>query len=271
MDVVQVAALAKAKNSTHEQLSADRMELAMQNWNLGMAGTKAEQFETKNFFVVGNVGPATLEEYGAKAEELAPKVAPIFGARSNEPLIKGRMSLFVFKQRYDYSEFGQMVEKRELPKEWRGHWNFTIIDAYGALIPPNDSSYTLEGLVAQQLAATYVASLNNPPRWFSEGCGRVAASRMAAKDARVAAWKDGLGAALAKLSSPSDFMTGKIPPEDADICSFSFVSGLMKDSKRFNAILDGLRAGEDFNKLFTASYGFGPEKVAEIWARTAAR
>ena len=270
MDVVQVAALSKAQNSTHEELSADRMELALTNWNLGMGGAKADQIETKNFFVLGNVGPATLEEYGKKAEELAPKVAPIFGAPSDEPLIKGRMSLFLFKQRYDYSEFGQMVEKRELPKEWRGHWNFTIVDAYGAFIPPSDATYTLDGLVAQQLAGTYIASLNNPPRWFSEGCARVAAGRLAAKDPRVAAWKTGLRAAAAKMNNPSDFMTGKIPPEDADVASYAFITGLMKDSKRFGAILDGLRAGEDFNKLFVDSYGAGPEKVAEVWARTVA-
>lgn len=271
MNVVQVAALAKAKNSTHEQLSADRVELALQNWNLGMAGAKSDQFETKNFFVVGNVGSATLEEYGAKAEELAPKVGPMFGARSDEPLIKGRMSLFLFKQRYDYSEFGQMVEKRELPKEWRGHWNFTIIDAYGAIIPPSDATYTLDGLVAQQLAGTYIASLNSPPRWFSEGCARVAASRLAAKDPRVAAWKSDLGPALAKMTKPDDFMTGKMPAEAADVASFSFVSGLMKDSKRFGAILDGLRAEEDFDTLFVGSYGTTPDKVAEIWARSAGR
>ncbi|MDA1055063.1 MAG: hypothetical protein O3C40_31965 [Planctomycetota bacterium] len=271
MNVVQVAALAKAKNSTHEQLSADRVVLALQNWNLGMGGSQPDQFETKNFFVVGNVGPATLEEYGTKAEELAPKVAPIFGARSDEPLIKGRMSLFLFKQRYDYSEFGQMVEKRELPKEWRGHWNFSIIDAYGAFIPPNDTSYTLDGLVAQQLAGTYIASLNNPPRWFSEGCARVAASRLAAKDPRVVAWKNGLGPAVAKMVKPSDFLTGKLPPEDADIASYAFVAALMKDSKRFGAILDGLRAEEDFSKLFVNSYGASPEQAAEIWARTAGR
>ena len=271
MGVVQVAALAKAKNSTHEELSADRMALALQNWNLGMSGSKPDQLETKNFFVVGNVGPATLDEYGKKAEELAPKVAPIFGAPSDQPLIKGRMSLFLFQQRYDYSEFGQMVEKRELPKEWRGHWNFTIIDAYGAFIPPTDATYTLDGLVAQQLAGTYIASLNNAPRWFSEGCARVAAARLAAKDPRVAAWKNGLLPAAKKMTKPSDFMTGKIPPEDADIASYAFITGLMKDSKRFNAILDGLRAGEDFNALFLNSYGAGPEKVAEIWANSVVR
>ncbi len=269
MDVVRVAALSKAANSTHAELTADRKELALQNWNLGMAGTKPDEVETENFFVVGNVGPATLEEFGKRAEELTPRIAPIFGAPSNQPLIKGRMSLFLFKQRYDYSEFGQMVEKRELPKEWRGHWKFDVVDAYGALIPPNDDSYTLDGLIAQQLAGTYVASLGDVPRWFSEGCARVAASRVAAKDPRVAAWKGGLRSAVAKMSKPDDFLTGKMPPEDADIASYAFVSALMKSSKGFDAILDGLRAGEDFQKLFINSYRAPPTKAAEIWARTA--
>jgi Planctomycete cytochrome C len=268
MDVVQVAALSKAKDSTHEQLSADRMKLALDNWKLGMAGTKSNNLETKNFFLVGNVTSTTLKQFGTKAEALAPKVGPMFGAPSNKPLVKGRMSLFLFKQRYDYSEFGQMVEKRELPKQWRGHWTFSIVDAYGALIPPTDSSYTLDGLVAQQLAGTYIASLNNPPRWFSEGCARVAASRLAAKDPRIAAWKNGLRPALSKMAKADDFLTGKLPPEAADIASYGFVMGLMKDSKRFGAILDGLREGKQFEPLFVTSYGDKPDKVAEAWARS---
>jgi hypothetical protein len=268
MEIVRVAALAKAKNSTHDELSADRMEIAMQNWNLGMAGGKSDRFETKNFFLVGNVGNATLEDYGNKAEQLAPRVATMFGAPSSEPLIKGRMTLFLFRQRYDYSEFGNLVEKTELPKQWRGHWKFSIIDAYGAMIPPTDDSYTLDGLVAQQLAGTYMATLNNPPRWFSEGAARVAAARLAPKDGRVAAWKSGLGPALAKMQKADDFMTKKLPPEDADIAAFSFVEGLMK-AKNFNNLLDGLRQGNDFNKVFTAVYRASPSKVAEIWARMA--
>ena len=115
MDVTRVAALSKAANATHDESSADRMALALENWDLGMAGAKSEQIETKNFFLVGNVGAATLEDYSKRAEALAPRVASIFGASASEPMIKGRMTLFFFRQRYDYSEFGQMVEK--IPEE----------------------------------------------------------------------------------------------------------------------------------------------------------
>jgi len=271
MNVAQVAAIAKAANSTHAQLSADRAELAQQNWRLGMPGTTADSFETKNFYLVGNVGTATLKEYGDKAEALAPRVAAVFGASPTEPLIKGRMTLFLFQQRFDYSEFGQMVEKRELPKEWRGHWNFTIIDAYGAMIPPRDDTYTLDGLVAQQLAGAYIASLNNPPRWFAEGAARVAAARLAPKDPRVVAWKDGLAPALAKMQKADDFLTNKLPPEDADIAAYAFVTGLMKDTKRYRAVLDGLQKGQEFDQVFAAVYGAVPAQLAELWIRSAAR
>lgn len=270
MQVAQVAALSKAKNSTHDELSADRMEIARTNWNLGMAGTKGDEVETKNYFIMGNVGETALEDFGKRAETLAPVVARMLGAPSNEPLIKGRLTLFFFRQRYDYSEFGQMVEKKELPKEWRGHWNFTIVDAYGAMIPPRDASYSLDGLVAQQLAGTYVASLNNPPRWFSEGVARVAAAQVAPRDGRVAAWKEGVRPALAKMQKADDFLTNKLPPEDADIVAFEFVSGLMKN-KNFRELLDGLREGNDFKQVFTAVYGVDPKKAAELWAPTAGR
>jgi hypothetical protein len=183
------------------------------------------------------------------------------------------MTLFLFRQRYDYSEFGNMVEKTDLPKEWRGHWNFSIIDAYGAMIPPTDDTYTLDGLVAQQLAGTYIATLNNPPRWFAEGAARVAASRLAPKDGRVAEWKSGLGPALAKMQKADDFMNKKLPPEDADIAAFSFVDALMqkKNAKAFSALLDALRQDTDFNQAFVAIYGASPQQAAEVWARTAGR
>lgn len=271
MDITQVAALAKARNSTHEELSADRAALAMQNWLLGMAGAKNDKYETKNFLLLGNVGANTLEEYGQRAEELAPLIARTFGAPANQPLIKGRMTLYLFNQRYDYSEFGQMVEKRELPREWRGHWNYTIVDAYGAMMPPRDGSYSLEGLIAQQLAGTYVASLNNPPRWFSEGCARVAASQAAPRDPRVVAWKEMVPSAMAAMTRPDDFLTGKLTPEESDVAAFSFVSGLMKDSRRFGAVLNGLRKGEAFEATFVAAYGAKPEQVAELWARSGGR
>jgi hypothetical protein len=183
-DVKRVADLYRATHATHEELSAERAEIAEQNWRLGMANVARERAETKNFLLLGNVGENTLADIGERAEALAPKIAEIFKAPADKPLVKGRITLFVFAGRYDYSEFGQMVEKRELPAEWRGHWRFDTLDAYGALIIPQREEYSLDALIAQQVAGVYIADLGESPHWFREGVARVAAARLAPSDPR---------------------------------------------------------------------------------------
>ena len=74
------------------------------------------------------------------------------------------------------------------------------------------------------------------------------------------------------MAKPDDFLTGKLPPEDADIASFAFVGALMKNSpKQFDAMLDGLRAGEDFDRLFLATYKGTPAQAAGFWVKSVGR
>lgn len=266
-NVAQVAALARAKGATHAQLSADRAKLAGENWKLGMPGSTPTRFESANFLVLGNVGEATLADIGARAEAMAPQVAELFRAAPDQPLVKGRMSLFVFSERYDYSEFGQMVERRQIPKEWRGHWNFNTVDAYGALVLPRNSEYSLETLVGQQLAGAYIASLGKVPRWFADGAARAAAAKLNSADPRVVSWNEQVPAALAAMASADDAINGKLPPEFNDVANYSFVQYLMNDGKRFPKLLDQLRQGTAFDKAFADAFGGSPAQLADAWVR----
>jgi mono/diheme cytochrome c family protein len=128
-NVVAVAALAKTARSTHEELSKDRERLAQQNWQLGMPSATADQALTKNFLLLGNVGSAALAEQGEAAKKVAKQVAEILKVPSGQPLIKGRMTLFVFRARYDYSEFGMMVEKRQMSVLFTEH-SMDVVFAY---------------------------------------------------------------------------------------------------------------------------------------------
>jgi hypothetical protein len=264
----QVAAIAKAQASTHEQLTKERAQLAEENWHLGMPGTPPTKFESTNFLVLGSVGENTLADIAKRAEALSPKVAEIFKSPKDQPLVKGRLTLFVFGERYDYSEFGKMVEKRDVSPASRGHFRYTIVDAHGAVLTPKTNEYDLDTLIAQQLAAVYVASLGkNVPHWFAEGCGRVVASRLApTSDRRVGQWDQELSGLVGSLAKPDDFLEGKLPPESADICSASFCKFLMADRK-FVTLIDTLRKGADFNPAFSSSMGGKPEQLAAAWVR----
>jgi hypothetical protein len=266
--VAEVAAVAKAQAATHEQLTAERALLAEQNWRLGMPNIGRSEYESEHVLVLGSVGKNTLEDVAKRTEALVPKVSDILKAPRGQPLVKGRVTLFVFGERYDYGEFGQMVEKRELPLTSRGHFRYTIVDAYGAVLTPKAGDYDLDALIAQQLGAIYAASLGkNVPHWFAEGCGRVVASRIApSTDRRVNQWDAELSGAVGSLDKPDDFLAGKLAPEIADICSFSFVKFLMADRK-FANLMEGLRKGGDFKKVFNDALGATPEQVAAVWVR----
>lgn len=268
LDVDTVAALYKAQAATHEELTADRAKLAESNWQLALPGSTPDRFESDNFLVLGNVGENTLANIGERAEAVAPRVKDLFKAPADQPIVKGRMTLYAFKLGYDYNELGKMVERRDIPQGSKGHFRYTIVDAYGAIVPPRSNEYSLDGLLVQQLAGVYVSAQGKAvPRWFAEGCGRVAAARFASDDARVRAWNDAVPQVIGSMGAPDDFLTGKLDQESTDIASYSFVAFLMKDSRRFSQLIDALRKGGDFNQAFVATYGGTPNQAAQGWAR----
>ncbi len=272
LNVGQVAALAKAQSSSHAELTAERVRLAEQNWRLVMPNIPFTKVETENFLIMGNVGEETLKGLGKKVEAVQPRIATIFNIPSGQPMVKGRMTIFMFNRRYDYGEFGQMVEKRLLPQEWKGHWRFTTLDAYGALVPPKGDDYSFDALVGQQIAGTYVASLGKgPPRWFAEGSARVVASRIAPKDPRVFDWENELSGALGSMTKADDFLTGKLPPEQSDVVSYSFVRFLMKSAGSYQSLLTAMRGGQTFDKAFVEVFKGTPAQAAEVWATAAVK
>jgi len=269
LPMADIAAIAKTFGQTHEELAADRAKLAEANWRLGMPGIEPQRVETEHFYIVGGVPEVLLADVAQKAEVQAEKVATMLKATSDQPLVKGKMALFVFGERYDYGEFGKMVEKRDLPASWRGHSRYTIVDAYGTVLLTKNMDYSVETLVAQELASMHVASQGRGvPAWFSEGVGRVIASRVATGgDSRVARWDESVPAVIGRMTAADDFLTGKLPPEETDVAAYSFVKFLMAEPRKFQVLLDGLRKGGDFAQLFPQAYGGTPAQAAAVWVR----
>ncbi len=268
-DLAQVARMANAQQATPDELAAAREEAALKNWALGMPGIEAARAQTEHFLLLGNVSEQTLQQNGELAESLFPKVGELFAAPADAPLVKGRITLFLLDKRYDYTEFGTMVEKRAPPAEWTGHWTYNVADAYGVSIVPKAGGQSMDALLVQQLAGLYVASLGSAPRWFAEGVARAAAAKLQPDDARVKAWDTQLPAAVASLKRPDDFQTGNASPEYGDLASYSFAKLLMTDARRFRTLLQGIRASQDFAAACTAAYGGSPSQVAEIWYKRA--
>jgi hypothetical protein len=240
--------------------------LARRNWRLALPDEAHVTAETKNFFLVGNVGKETLTEMGSLAEQQATSIAKMFRADEGAPLVKGRVTLFAFKRRTDYSEW-KMVEGREMPRESRGHWKYNVVDAYGCFVLPSGSEYSPTPLVAQQIAAVYVASLGRVPVWFADGAGRVVASRVEARDASVRQWDDQAKAALARRWNADDFLSAKLPPEQQQLINYAFVKTLAtSNAQKYQSLFFNLGQGANFDEAFARAFGTTPQVALASWA-----
>ena len=269
----EVASLDRALRASHEDLRADREERARRNWSLGFPNIQPHEVRTTNFFVVGNVGERTLADFGRKAEEVVPQIANLLKIPAGKPVVHGGLTLYVFASRYDYSEFGMMVERRQLPTAWRGHWRYSIVDAYAALqAGPSDGASPGsidETLLLRLIAANHLASLGgDTPRWFAEGAARMAVSRLASRDSEILEWDRQLPEVLKGMTRPDDFLTGQLGPEPTDLASYRFVRFLAaRDARRFQSLLKSLREGEPFATAFQTGYQATAEQLAPAWVQ----
>jgi hypothetical protein len=272
LPVSQVAALAVARNSNHQQLRQLRSEQADKNWQLALSDVEPVVMPTDNFLVYGSAKKEKLAEIAKLAEQQQSQIRAMLALPADEPLVKGNITLYVFGLKVDYSEFAFMVEQRKMERSSRGHWRYTIVDAYGAVVPPGSrDDYGLDVLVAQQIASAAVAARGSAPMWFSEGVGRSVAAKTNAEDSRVAVWLEQLPTAAKQMAKPDDFMTGNLPPEDAAIVSYGFVSALMKKDRQFKMLLGKLWKGEAFDAAFQGTYGRPPAEMAAAWVQSGAK
>ncbi|MEC9093767.1 MAG: c-type cytochrome domain-containing protein [Planctomycetota bacterium] len=263
-DIRPIYELAKATHSSHEELMAERMVASLQNWKLFMPGSTANKIEPDDFVIFGDLSEAVLKDYVKIAEKVSPKIRRTFMGKTG-PIVKGRVTLYLFKQRYDYSEFGKMVEKRDISRNLKGHFRYDVINAYGAMIlPRDDKDYSEEAMFAQQIAGVMVASMGkNTPTWFAEGAARAAAHMVDPKDPRITGWKEKWNSVYAKLQKGDEFVKGQLPPEDSALASFVFVQNLMKQKTPFNRLVKALREGYDFEEAFKVIFGGTPSEAAK--------
>lgn len=268
MSVARVAAIYAAGQMTHEELAQARVQDAQRNWRLANPDVTPDQVETTNFLLMGNVGEDRLREIGDVAEKLVPRLAQMFKLPTDKPIVKGRITIFAVNRRFEYSEFGRMVERRELPDTQRGHFRFTITDAYACIYPPQtDSDGALEPLIAEQIAGVLVESHGEVPSWFSQGSAWEVAARIGPKDRRTVERDNYVTNAASKMTKADDFLTNKLPPLDASVMNYSFVKFLMgrNNANKYQQLLSALKGGAKFEPAFRSIYGGTPNQVAGNW------
>ena len=252
---VEVAAIARVNAMTHEELVAERKITSKEIWKLAMTDVDAEQVVSKNFLTQGNVPLESLQAVSTMAETIASE-SKLTKKASDQPFVRGNATVFVFSKRYDFGEFGRMVEQRDFPRSISSTWVRTPERAYVAmLMTRNQTAKDLQVELQRQLSALFVAGRSpDVPRWFADGYGWMQAKQAFPRDETVESLQDRAEEAAGKMKQLDDFVNNRIDADRAALVGYLFVKELNKKSGAFNKLLADLDQGKSFETSFAKHF-----------------
>ena len=254
----QVVGKAFADKASHTDLMDKRIERARDKWKIASPKSEADEAIDEQFHVIGNIGAENTKVLLAQANTAANQVRKMFKVAGKESLIKGGITIFALKQRYDYSEFGKMIESRALPAEWSSHWRSEVLDSYVAIVYDNAENKINETSLLQQLASLWMSSHEGVPRWFADGAGRQAlAVTVGVNDARVQPWTKRLPDSMAQLKNLKSLLDGSMNDEASATIGFGVIR-TMHDAKmktQYDAIVRSLASGMSFEQATSKTIG----------------
>lgn len=260
-----IAARSRAAGLSHAELSSERLASARKTWSTFNPGRKAEVVEREEFNLMADVPRETLEAYAERVEKLVTELKRAQRAAANEPLIKGKVSVLIVTDRYDMSEYGNMVLGREIPPAVNSHWQFNQVDAHVImLLRAADEGKLFEPELARNVAAVAQASrATDVPRWFADGMGYSLAAKVYGRADEVAAWEAEATAAAGRMSQPDDFIAGKLAEDQAGLIAYAFLNKLRSSGPRFNKLLGALEKGTAFESAFQEAFGQTPAEFLQ--------
>ena len=182
----------------------------------------------------------------------------MFIIAGKDPLVKGGITIFALKQRYDYSEFGKMVESRALPPEWSSHWRSEVLDSYVAIVFDKAESKINETSLLQQITSLWMSSHDGVPGWFADGAGRQAlAITVGLKDSRVQPWLKRMPESMEQMKNLKSLLDGSMNDEASAIIGYGVIRTMYeaKMKTKYEGIVRSLVGGMNFEQATTKNIG----------------
>jgi hypothetical protein len=202
-------------------------------WRKAAPKESMNRVEDGEFLIVGNAPPERLSEVqkwaNTELANLKKSFRPV-----EEPAWKGRLAIFVMKDRFSYDEFSLTNNGREAPKEMLGHAVVTANDedAYICLQDVGDEarreSPGLQGSFASQFATAFLRrGGTNMPDWLAQGMGLAVAAREQPSNPYFKNLTSEAALVAASVANPEDiFVDGSFSPATLPGVGYSMVDFL---------------------------------------------
>ena len=237
-----------------EEFRRHREQRTEEQWTRVNRRVTPRFISSNEFLVYGDASEERLRQIDDWAETHATDLKSIFGIKT-KPIWKGRLAVFVLKDRFGYTEFNKVITNRDTAKTIHSHAKVTVgfEDAYVVLEDiGDDASEDAPGLKINLLTQITAAYLNKPgsklPDWVIQGTGLA----LGAKSSPTNLYVDGLQAlaldALKGLQKPEDvFADGNFGPGDIGPVGYTLVKYMIKagGAPNYGKFIRALQSGSN--------------------------
>lgn len=263
-----------------EEFAAHRVEKSEGHWKKAFPKEQSAHVETDQFLVYGNVPPERLKQVAAWADEQAASLKSMFGAK-DDPLWKGKLTVFVIKDRFSYEEFALAVNNRaQVPAEIHGHVVVSADsdDAYAAVEDvgdtPSASSPGMKALLANEVTQAYLSRDGAKlPDWAVQGTGLHVAAKAGEGNPYFRELRSEVPEAIKDVAKPEQlFADGTFPPAEAAAVGYALVDFLVQSGgpAKYSQFLARLGQNGDAAAAIQAVYRTTPAALATAFGQNAA-
>ena len=234
--------LAKLSRMTADEFVAMRKEQTHEQWKKVLGKEEPRELETSDFYFYGNVDESRLKQISGWADEHAKALRGGFKL-PDAPIWRGKLAVFVYKDRFGYSEFSQTINNREADSAVVGHSEVTVgqEEAYIVIQDLGDTANstlpdTRLNLIDQMTGAYLKRDGKKLPEWLIRGTGLAMATKEVGGDNEYLKSLRGAAAdALRSLDTPGDlFGEGKFAPTDMAPIGYTLVGFMVKEQGQPN-------------------------------------
>lgn len=252
-----------------EELQKFRIERSEEQYRRAVSREQHPTLQTEHFYLLGNVEPQRLAQVQGWADEHLQTLQKAF--TSTDKPWRGRLAIFVMKDRIAYSEFNEVVESRRTDPDLTGHSKVSAgqEDAYIVLLDTGDDPTegpSLQASVVDHLTGAYLQrSGKSLPLWVVRGTGLAMADVAVPDRNRTDALERSAVPLLTSVTRPEQiFADGTFSPSGTAAVGYTLVKFLLANGgqAKFSKFVSAIESGSDTNAALQSAYGASPAAVA---------
>jgi len=275
-DIVPTAAQLAAEQlakMTDEEFAARRITETAALWKRVSPGMEGATATSTNFYFYGTVSEDRLKHLSEVAETHLAELTKRFSLPSGEPAFRGRLAVFVTKDRFDYEEFNTVLMNRRTPKTVSGH-SFVSANFETAYVAMHDvgdtesaSALTTEQLMNSLLSQSYLTrDGSNLPDWLKQGFGMME-SGLTSDSVYLKAIPGRAGKAVSTITEPGTlFDDGTLAPEEVGEVGYLLVKFLQSRGgrpARFQELVGEIRTNSNTARAVEQVYGTSAAQLGQ--------